>query len=219
MKLFLPDIVLIHGVRWNPNQNNLLDIIFTKIENYSKYLVDGWIVNAKATKKTLIHRSFIKSNKISVIYNGIEFNKIPIKNFKNKKVKILSVANIAPRKGYLEYLNVVSEVVKKVSNVQFDIVGRDDMNERLHDEIRIRKLDKFVNLIGYSDNVEQWYNKADIFAFPSLWGEGVPTSIMEAMSHKLPIIAYNIDGISEILSSKSEGFIIDLGDEKSLLGH
>ena len=38
---------------------------------------------------------------------------------------------------------------------------------------------------------------------------------MEAMSHKLPIIAYNIDGISEILSSKSEGFIIDLGDEKS----
>ena len=56
------------------------------------------------------------------------------------------------------------EVVKKVSNVQFDIVGRDDMNERLHDEIRIRKLDKFVNLIGYSDNVEQWYNKADIFA-------------------------------------------------------
>ena len=214
MKFFLPKIVLIHGVRWNPNQNNLLDIIFTKIENYSKFLIDGWIVNAKATKKTIIRRSFIKANKIYVIYNGIEFNQIPKKSINKKKVKVLSVANIALRKGYLEYLNVVSEVIKKVPNVQFDIVGRDDMNGRLHDEAKKRKLDNFINFIGYTDNVQHWYNKADIFAFPSLWGEGCPTSIMEAMSHKLPVIAYRIDGISEILTSKSEGFIIGLGNER-----
>jgi len=213
MKFFFPNMVLIHGVRWNPNQNNLLDTIFSIIENYSKSLIDGWIVNAKATKKTLIHRSFIKASKISVIYNGIEFNQIPKKSLNKKKVKILSVANIALRKGYLEYLNVVSKVIKKVPNVKFDIVGRDDMNGRLHNEARKRKLDNFINFIGYSDDVPHWYNKADIFAFPSLWGEGCPTSIMEAMSHKLPVIAYKIDGISEVLTSKSEGFIIGLGNE------
>ena len=51
---------------------------------------------------------------------------------------------------------------------------------------------------------------------PSLYGEGCPTSILEAFKYKLPVIAYEIDGIPEIVDSDVDGILVDQINKNSL---
>ena len=43
---------------------------------------------------------------------------------------------------------------------------------------------------------------------PSLWGEGCPTSILEGFAYDLPVVAYAIDGIPELIVDGVDGFVI-----------
>ena len=134
--IFVPKTKLIHGVRWNPNTNSYLDKSFRIVETWVSFLVDGWIVNSKATKDTLLRNCNIKKNDIYVIYNGINFpsnvNSIP-----RLPIEILTVANINKRKGHIEYLKNISKIVELVPNLKFIFVGRDDMNGLLQKKISI----------------------------------------------------------------------------------
>ena len=47
---------------------------------------------------------------------------------------------------------------------------------------------------------------------PSLWGEGCPTSILEALSYSVPVVANNIDGIPELITDGYDGFLLEIND-------
>ena len=85
---------------------------------------------------------------VSFIYNGIEPQKLNI----NKNLKqniILTLANFAPRKGIIEYLDVIERVIKINKNIKFIIAGRDDMNGLVQKEIKKKELEKYVETPGF----------------------------------------------------------------------
>ena len=47
---------------------------------------------------------------------------------------------------------------------------------------------------------------------PSLWGEGCPTSILEALSYSIPVVANNIDGTPELINDGDDGILLEVGD-------
>jgi len=55
----------------------------------------------------------------------------------------------------------------------------------------------------------------DVLALTSLW-EGVPIVFLEAMSRKLPIVAYDVDGVGEVVKDGINGFLIAPGDINGL---
>ena len=56
---------------------------------------------------------------------------------------------------------------------------------------------------------------ADAYILPS-YNEGLPISILEAMSYSLPIISTNVGGIPEILKNGENGFIMSPGDKDAM---
>ena len=56
----------------------------------------------------------------------------------NKKNYILTLSNFAPRKGIVEYLEVIEKVIKEKNNINFIIAGRDDMDGKVQKEIKKR---------------------------------------------------------------------------------
>ena len=212
--IFVPKTKLIHGVRWNPNTNSYLDKSFRIVETWFSFLVDGWIVNSKATKDTLLRNCNIKKNDIYVIYNGINFpsniNSIP-----SLPIEILTVANINKRKGHIEYLKNISKIVELVPNLKFIFVGRDDMNGLLQKKISEYRLDEYVSYEGFHSDLTEYYERATLFVLPSLWGEGCPTSILEAFSYSIPVVANNIDGIPELISNGNDGLLLEISDENA----
>lgn len=71
-----------------------------------------------------------------------------------------------------------------------------------------------VKYHGWVDECEkqQLLSNADIYILPS-YHEGLPISILEAMSYKLPVISTNVGGIPEIIEDKNNGFLITPGDK------
>lgn len=213
-KPFLGGVRLIQGVRWNPNSSSDLDKIFRVIERWLNWQVDFYITNSNAAAKTLNKDCGISNDRIAVIYNGVEAPVELVNKNKNRSSPplVLTVANYASRKGYIEYLSAIEAVLNKRPDTQFALVGRDDMNGQLQEEILRRQLSSAVTCVGFKPDISPLLHQASVFVLPSLRNEGCPTSILEALAHRVPVAAYSLDGIPEIIDHGTDGLLAPVGN-------
>ena len=86
------------------------------------------------------------------------------------------------------------------------------MDGRLVSAINEHNLQDKVIYTGFLQDVTDLYSRSRIFVLPSLWNEGCPTAILEAMSYSIPCIAFSIDGIPELVEDGQQGLLIDCGN-------
>lgn len=218
MRPLLAGAYLVHGIRWNPDSSSRLDQALRVTERVLGFLVDIYICNSKVAAKTLSHRAGVPEEKLSVIYNGLDWLPARDSNRSLDDPNVIILANLSPRKGHFEFLDVVSAVCKQIPAAHFFFVGRDDMHGELASEILRRDLEGQITLTGYQSEVAPWLNRARLMVLPSKWGEGCPTSVLEAFAHNLPVVAYRIDGIPELVSDGVDGFLVSPGDSAGLEG-
>jgi glycosyltransferase involved in cell wall biosynthesis len=208
LRIFLPGIKLVHGVRWNPDSDSRLDRFFRLMERLTHSLADAWITNSAVAKQTLVSRCRIPAGRVFVIYNGLESLPADVPPLSVRPMEVLTVANLSPRKGHREYLQVVRAVLKAVPDAKFVFVGRDDMNGEVQQAIEAAGLSSHVRYEGFQADVSPWFMRARLMVLPSLWGEGCPTSILEGFAYGLPIVAYAIDGIPELIDDGVDGLLV-----------
>ncbi|WP_175404483.1 glycosyltransferase family 4 protein [Endozoicomonas atrinae] len=213
LRLLVPTTKVIHGVRWNPDSNSHLDRFFRLVERSTGLLVNAWITNSEAAKRTLVEHCGIKTDHIHVIYNGLDALPEELPKFDSRPLEVLTVANLNPRKGHREFLQVIHKVLQRVPDARFIFIGRDDMNGTVQEAINIAGLQDSVCYQGFQSDVTPWLKRARLFVLPSLWGEGCPTSILEAFSFGVPVIAHAIDGVPELVEDGRDGYLLSVGDE------
>ena len=114
-----------------------------------------------------------------------------------------------------------AKLVHLVSRLQSDFVlhilgdGIDMMN--LKTVVNKFNLADKVLLHGSIKDVNPWLLKGDIFVLSSRY-EGLPLSILEAMSAGLPVVAYDAGGVSEAVIDGETGYVIDQTDDESFVG-
>lgn len=211
---------VIVGMRWVPASNSRLDRAFRAIEpKLSKYC-DGYICNSNAAVQEL-KKIGIKEGKLHLCYNGVE-------HIEGEAVTtglelrtgmcdfsrvVLTVANHSPRKGLLEYIDfVIYPLIQIRRNIEFVILGRDDMHGAVSSRIKHLGIEHAVKVIGFSATVNEFYRKATCFVLPSLHSEGCPTSIIEASSFGVPSVCFDIPGLNECVVDKKTGYICKIGD-------
>ena len=162
-------------------------------------------------------------------------------NFRPKKIEV--IANIVPncnrisRSGALNtfplnfiFLGDISKpkgvwwLIKTCAEnkvgwegkIKIKLAGKGDTLSFLHD-IEKNELEGIMEYIGWisGDEKEQILKASDIFILPS-FNEGLPISILEAMSHSLPIISTNVGGIPEIVEQHKNGILVEPGNSAQL---
>jgi glycosyltransferase involved in cell wall biosynthesis len=207
--LFYP-MKIIHGVRWNPDSSSKLDIFFRILERSTSFFIDGWIVNSLSAKITLKNKCNINHDRIYLIYNGVNLFKRSSNNF-NNSLEVLTVANLSPGKGYLDYLKIIQIVIQHVPKAHFVFIGRDNMQGIIQKNIKTKGLSKHISYLGFKSDIKPWLKKARLCVLPST-REGCPTFLLEAISFGVPCVAYKIDGIPELLKNKEHGFLCEPGN-------
>lgn len=152
-----------------------------------------------------------------MIYNGLESLPADVPPLSERPLEVLTVANLNPRKGHREYLQVVREVLKAVPDAKFAFVGRDDMNGGVQRVIEEAGLSNHVRCEGFHADVSLWLRRARLMVLPSLWGEGCPTSILEGAAYGLPVVAYAIDGIPELIEDGVDGVVVSANKPEELV--
>lgn len=73
-----------------------------------------------------------------------------------------------------------------------------------------------IEWTGFTADVNAEFRRMDAFVLPSLYGEGMPMVVLEAMAAGVPVIASDVEGIPEVIEDGTSGLIVVPGDPVSL---
>jgi glycosyltransferase involved in cell wall biosynthesis len=134
----------------------------------------------------------------------------------NNPVKILFMGRIGERKGIHDLISAAEMLAKAGINFQL-ILGGDGNLEFWQGECAKKNLKDKVVFKGwvFGSRKESLYREADIFVLPS-YNEGLPMSVLEAMSYGLPVVATSVGGIPQAVKDGVNGYLVEPGEVKIL---
>jgi teichuronic acid biosynthesis glycosyltransferase TuaC len=178
---------------------------------------DAVIAVAQALKDVMVDLG-CSAEKITVIPNGVD----PVKfrpqarltarqklELPSDRPIVLSVGNLLENKGFQILIEMASRLRRRRPDLLFIIVGDGTKRSRLEAQIRSLDLQNNVSLVGARPHEElpAWYSAADLFCLASE-REGCPNVLLEALACGCPVIATNVGGIREIVTSPSLGILV-----------
>ena len=164
-------------------------------------------------RNILINRYGLSDNKVIKIYNGTDVCATPFLMKDNEIFIIGSIGRISPIKDYPLMVEIANEVYKETDKVHFELAGDGPEMGKIIDLIKHYRLEKIFSLHGFVKNRFEFYKGLDLYLNTS-FHEGIPISILEAMSYGIPIIAPNVGGLNEILEDGIQGYLVEGRDPK-----
>jgi glycosyltransferase involved in cell wall biosynthesis len=201
-----PLFIKIHGSDINEN---------TKFKARTKQIVKSFnnakkIFSVSEALKNVLVSAGVNKSKVLVNYNGVD-KSIFYPCDKKVENKIVFVGNLIKEKGIVELLDAASSLGAEYKQYQFRIIGQGPLGSSL-----ISKYDtasnnvKFLGSLPLTEVAEE-IRQATLLVLPS-YREGVPNVILEALSSGTPVVATNVGGIAEVLSTEC-GIVIEHLDD------
>ncbi|MCK1991637.1 glycosyltransferase family 4 protein [Peribacillus muralis] len=131
----------------------------------------------------------------------------------NNKIYITTMGLLSNRKGTYDLLEVANKLKGAIDPKYKFLLAGDGEIEKVKKIIKSNNLEDFVIIPGWvSDEIEieKIYKQSAIYVLPS-YNEGMPMSILEAMSYGLPIISTNVGSIPTVVE-KENGLLMDPGN-------
>ena len=155
-------------------------------------------------------------NKITVIPNYISNSFINTKINNKKENRIITITRLEKQKNIPLLIKSFSKLNTKYKNYKLYIYGKGSLEKKLLIQINKLNLNKRVFLVGTTNNIIDEMNKAYLFVLPSNY-EGMPNSLLEAMSLGLPVISTNSSKtIPNIIKNNENGIIVRKNNQKEL---
>ncbi len=131
------------------------------------------------------------------------------------------IGRLVPSKGPDVFLRMAARVSAEIPSARFVLVGGEDPRERAFAESLRRLPDKMgigdrVELPGYQDDLDAILDHLTVLAFTSVASDSLPTVILEAMSVGVPVVAFAVGGVGEIIETGRSGYTVPAGDEGAL---
>ncbi len=148
----------------------------------------------------------VPSDKVSVIQNGT-----PDLGFRERRPagwRIGIIGRISPEKGQLEFLRAAALVAREFKDARFVLCGAPVFPQGNY----FRMVEKYadflpVDLLGWRDDVGPVLAELDLLVIASRM-EGMPRVMLEAFSAGVPVVAFPVGGIPEVIRDGETGFLV-----------
>ncbi len=231
VKRINPDTILSFGEMWN----NLVLLGLYGL-NYSVFISDRSQPNKDLGRLQNKLRDWLYPKATGYIAQTSQAREVARRNRWNENIKVIGnpIREITPNPtvekenivlfvGRLIRTRHVDQLIRMFHEVRLpdwklEIVGGDAKKLKLSAEyqqlIEYLGAAKYISLEGVRKNVDDYYNKSKIFAFPSS-SEGFPNVIGEALSAGLPVLTYDcMAGPSDMIEDGENGYLIPLMNEE-----
>lgn len=161
-----------------------------------------------------------RSELISVVPNGV-----PTSTRRRDAVPprgtwhIGTVALFRPRKGLEVLLESMALMKERGVSVRLRAVGpfeTPDYEAEIHWHVERLGLRHDIDWIGFTQDVTHELTQMDLFVLPSLFGEGLPMVVLEAMAAGVPVVGTRVEGVPEAIDDGVNGVIAAPGDPADL---
>ncbi|MGF9964014.1 glycosyltransferase family 4 protein [Bacillus rhizoplanae] len=199
----------------NPNLSSKKKFVYKGIEKLLGFLTTKTIHVSKGEEAFALKNKVIPLNKSVVVYNGISAptqSHSSIQEFE-EKVVVGTIARMDYQKNPWLFIRIAEQVIKETENVEFVYIGDGEYYKDVFDYVKQNNLDKFIKLKGFHSNPDIELMNFDVFLSTSLY-EGMPYSLIEALSYKKPIVATDVVGNNEIVIDSYNGYLFNKDDGK-----
>jgi glycosyltransferase involved in cell wall biosynthesis len=225
--------IIIHGLHGSTFQafnSGLLNWFLFLLERLTGRFTDAYISVSKVLSEKYVEKGIGKKENYYTVYSGMKLNKFcDVRErinygekqrelgINSKHFVIGNVARLETRKGHKFLLDAVKKVIieRKDCPLKLLIIGEGEDREKLENYTRELNLEEKVIFAGYREDVEELMALMDIFVLTSL-REGLPRVLVQAVAVGIPLVAFNVDGVSEIVKDNHNGFLIRPRDVEQL---
>ncbi len=171
-------------------------------------------------KSFMTNQVGVSPSRVEVIHNGVDLSDFSIRYQedppnKRKDVLIGTVARLSEPKDHGNLLRAFALVREKIPGVRLLLIGDGELRSDIELMIHQHGQEKNVDMLGRRSDIPELLAGMDIFVLPSK-REGFPISILEAMACGKPVVATDVGGVKEIISSGNDGLIVPPEDHYSL---
>jgi glycosyltransferase involved in cell wall biosynthesis len=196
------------GFSWRPRDYALLRV--------TRSLPDRVICVSEAVRQVVLEREQLDPSRVMVIHNGVE---IPLQRpgssdlrtglgLRPEHLVVGMVANFNRAvKGVRYLIEAVPAIVGAVPEARFVLLGRGRQETELR-QLAVRLgVGEHVIFAGYAERVEEYYRLMDISVLTSL-SEGLSITLLESMSHGLPVVVTRVGGNPEVVVDGETGYLV-----------
>jgi glycosyltransferase involved in cell wall biosynthesis len=221
----------LHGSTFEAFDSGLLNWLLFLFERLTGRFTDAYISVSGVLSEKYIERGIGKKENYHTIYSGMELDKfygVKEKIDCGKKQRELgidsedfvigNVARLEMRKGHKFLIDAFEKVIeeRKGCPLKLLIIGGGEERGNLENYVKEANLKKKVIFTGYREDVEELMALMDIFVLTSL-REGLPRVLVQAAAVGVPSVAFNVDGVPEIIKDNYNGFLVRPRDVEQLI--
>lgn len=166
----------------------------------------------------------VTDEKIVYIRNGVDLTSInfrlpssvrPPSDSPDRVLTVGFIGQMISRKNVSDLLDVFDAVEKIIPGLKLVLLGDGDSRKRYEEYASQLESYEQIEFLGFRNNPLDYLATFDLFAMTSSL-EGIPRCLMESMAMGVPVAAYDIPGVDQLIKHGETGFLAALGDKESL---
>lgn len=152
-----------------------------------------------------IEETPVKEKREAIMYNGSGL--MPV---------LVHVGGFTYEKNHIRLIAIFQELLNIYPGARLHLVGDGPLRKDIETIVQQKKLSASTRFYGRQQEVMPIIAQADVLLLPSII-EGLPGVILEAFYCKIPVVAYDVGGIKEILVNNDTGHLVRKGDENAFV--
>ena len=192
--------------------------MYLLIEKIAKHCTEVLLAVSESEKNRAINEVGFNDYNVKVVANSINIYHDKIQFYRDYSLKnhIGMIARLNYQKNPEMFIDVAINIHKIYPNIKFSILGAglfDFLKPKLLNKIEKNNCTLFIELLNWGDSnsAEEYLKNIDIFVLTSRF-EGLPFSLLEAMSLGLPVVVTNVDGNKDVVINEKNGYIVNDGN-------
>ncbi len=218
-RLKCPLVYHVHSPVGRDSAKSFNNRINTWIETWSLRGVSKMICVSHSLGKYMIELGHAPE-KLTVVCNGVApIRELPDRLPPREPWTLGTMALFRPRKGTEVLLDALAILRKCQIPVRLRAVGSfetPDYEAEIMKRVERLGIGDMITWTGFQTEVNDQLRQMDLFVLPSLYGEGLPMVVLEAMANAVPVVASRVEGIPEAVRDGVDGLIFEAGSADDL---
>jgi glycosyltransferase involved in cell wall biosynthesis len=219
-RLALPWVYHLHSPTARDSSRSFQNLLNRWIERRALRRCDHLIAVSHSLRDEAVRQGW-PEDRVTVVHNGVP----AVRSMQRRSPRggeawrLGMVALMRPRKGLEVALEAIALLRRQGLPVSLRCIGpfeTPSYERQIGRRIESLGLREHVDLAGFCDDVPSALSQLDAMVLPSLYGEGLPMVVLEAMASGLPVVATRVEGTPEAIRDRREGLLADPGSAPSL---
>lgn len=205
--------VLIFFRGWDEEYERFSEKYLLWLYKLTYFRAEGIIVLAEQFKNKLIQLGYKGPIYVDTtvvgddVFDGFSLDE---KLYSSNEVKILFLSRIEKAKGIYELIDAINIINSNYNNVLLIVAGSGDEKDSVEKyaiKLGLNNIKFTGHIVG--DEKRKVFKEADIFAFPTYYGEGMPNAVLEAMAYGLPVLTRPVGGLKDFFEDGAMGCLVE----------